>query len=258
MAFRKIATPLFVGVGVFVVSPSAYALDDDAPPSQTPPPADSPALGSAQGAAAASPAVFEFGARGGYVTPPIRGGTTPFGAGFGGRLGFNAGNVYLGISIVRYLGGTDVTLSNYAFVYGAELGYSFPIARVLSGSLILRPHVGGGAASIFHVDPSTTSSSGTSATSRTRNQSLPVDVVTQASSSATTGTTSSRSSSTVSNTTTVNGAYVDPGVSFLFASGPTYAGITAHSLILPSLSYGGAEATTWLSYGLEGQIGLRF
>src|ERR1700690_3817341 len=42
----------------------------------------------------------ELAAQASYVTPPIRGGANPFGAGFGGRVGLVYSGFYVGASVV--------------------------------------------------------------------------------------------------------------------------------------------------------------
>jgi hypothetical protein len=177
---------------------------------------------------------IELGARAGYMTGPIRGGTTPFGAGFGARLGFVFSGVYIGAGAVYFLGGTDVDLSDRSLLYGLELGYGFRFDRIAGGFLTLRPQFGFGDAAISHTDPSLAK----------------VDVVTTASGS---------SSSTTSDTITVHNLYLEPAVTTMFTSGAHFAAVTGSVLVIPGISYGGSsEATTWISYGLRGELGFHF
>jgi hypothetical protein len=174
----------------------------------------------------------ELGARTGYATAPIRGGDNPFGIGFGGRIGLAFGGFYAGVSIVDYLGGKDVDLTDAALLYGLEAGYGWRW-RVLSRSaLTLRFQLGAGNAAIAHTDPSQRK----------------VDVVTSASGS-------SRSSS--SDTTTVNNVYFEPGATLMFASGNNFAALGTSMLLIPGISYGEPGSTTWISYVVTAQLGFR-
>jgi hypothetical protein len=175
---------------------------------------------------------FELGAKVGYLSPPITGGTSPFGAGFGGRIGFSISGFYVGASVVDYLGGSDIDISNRALFYGVEVGYGLRVPLSSSTFFTLRPQVGVGNAAIMHTDPSTAK----------------VDVVTTA---------SGRSSSTTSDTVTVNNIYVEPALVAMFSSRSHFAALTANTMVIPGISYGG-EAQTWLSYGLSAQLGFLF
>jgi hypothetical protein len=168
-----------------------------------------------------------------YLAPPIRGGTTPFDTGLGGALGLTISGVYVGASVLYFLGGKDVTISDHSLFYGLELGYDLKLTRLGAGHLVLRPQVGGGGVTIYHTDPSTSK----------------VDVVSTAS-----GSSSSRSS----DTTSVNAFYVAPQVTLMYQDEHFLLGAASTLMLLPSVSYSGAPATTWLSYGGEALAGVRF
>jgi hypothetical protein len=171
----------------------------------------------------------ELAATASYVSPPIRGGVNPFGAGFGGRLGIAYDDWYLGIRVIDYLGGSDVDLSYRALLYGVELGYGirFPI---LAGSLLtLRPEVGVGDAAVYYTNPA-----------------LTADVVTSA------------SGSSASDTLTVNAIYVEPAIAVRWTSSGRFVELHGSTLVLPGISYGGATATTWLCESAQLDLGLRF
>jgi hypothetical protein len=171
----------------------------------------------------------ELGGKLGYMTPPIRGGTTPFGAGFGARLGVAASGFYAGASVVDYLGGSDIGITDHALLYGAELGYGFRLELPASGEFfVIRPQIGVGDAAISHTDPTQ------------------VDVVTSA------------SGGSRGTTTTVNSVYVEPAITTMFCWGKTFFALNGGVLVLPGIRYGGADPTTWLAYGIDGQFGFRF
>jgi hypothetical protein len=185
---------------------------------------------------AASPSVadvaVELGAQVAYVSAPIRGGTNPFGPGLGARLGIVIGRgLYLGGRITDFLGGSDVDVSYRALLVGAEAGYGLRLPLGGGASLTLRPQAGVGNAAIYYKDPS-----------------LRADVVTSAS-----GSTASQS-----DTLTVNALYVEPGLAAMLASGAHFALLKSTALVIPSIAYGGAGSTTWIAYGIEGQVGFLF
>jgi hypothetical protein len=184
---------------------------------------------------------FELGGKVAYLSPPIRGGTSPFGAGFGGRAGFSFSQVYVGLSVVDYLGSKDVDVTNTSLLYGAELGYGIRLVRVNGSVLTLRPQVGAGGISVFRTDPSTTASTRTTSSGRRGR----ADVVSSASGGA-------------GNVTTVDALYVEPAVTLMFSSGVFFVAINGNLVLVPGITYSGAEAATWLTYGTQGQTGLRF
>jgi hypothetical protein len=175
---------------------------------------------------------LEVGGQVAYVSAPIRGGTNPFGAGFGARLGIVvAGGLYLGARVTDFLGGSDVDVSYRALLYGVEGGYGVRVPVLGSGVFTLRPQVGIGNAAIYYTDPS-----------------LRADVVTSASGSA----------ASESDTLTVNALYVEPALAAMLASDSHFALVKSSALVVPSIAYGGADATTWITYGVEGQVGFLF
>jgi hypothetical protein len=186
---------------------------------------------------------FELGGKAAYTSPPVRGGTSPFGAGFGGRLGFDIAHVYVGLSVVDYLGGKDIDVTDTALMYGAELGYGFRLVEVDGSVLTLRPQVGAGGVSVFRTDPNPTGS--TTPRSRGGGRRGGADVVSGASGSN-------------GNVTTVDAFYVEPAVTLMFSSGVFFVAINGNLVLVPGIAYSGAEAATWLTYGTQGQTGLRF
>jgi hypothetical protein len=166
-----------------------------------------------------------------YVTPPIRGGTNPFGAGFGVRAGLDAYGFYVGVSVVDFLGGKDVDLGYRALLYGLELGYGQRVLTLGSSFLLLRPRVGVGDAAVYYTDPK-----------------LAVDVVTSA----------SGHSSSSSDTLTVHNIFVQPGVTLELSAGGCVLALDGSTLVLPGIAYGGADPTTWISYSAQLEAGFRF
>ena len=237
-----------LGAGIVAFPPAAYAQDgwqtpteSNAPPEESSPPAaapsraenpeSSPPVGPDHGMGKVD---VELGGVASYMTGPIRGGTSPFGAGFGGRAGLDFGGFYVGGRVEDYLGGSDVHLSDKALLYGLELGFGFPLARIGGATVSLRPLVGVGDAAIAHTDPSLAK----------------VDVVTSASGS---------SSSTSSDTVTVNSIYLQPGLTLMLVSGSNFVALNGSMLVIPSISYGGSSDTaTWLTYGMQAELGFRF
>ena len=198
--------------------------------------------------AAAIENFWEIAANAGYLTPPIRGGTTPFGAGLGGRIGGSVGNLYIGGKVAGYLGGSDIDVTDRSVLFGAEVGYSFHIHWVGPFSLVVRPQIGVGGLVVFHTDPSSISSTaGTASTTP--------DVVTTASGK----TTSGGGGSGPSDTTTVSAFYLEPSLPLLFsAGGSVFFGVRPSMLIVPRVAYSGADPATWLCYGIHVELGTRF
>jgi hypothetical protein len=203
-----------------------------------------------------------------YLSPPIRGGTSPFGGGFGGRIGFTVAGVYLGASAVDYLGQTDVDASTHAVLYGGEIGYGLRLSEFSGVSLTLRPQVGVGGVTVLYTEPNTTSTGSTPSNVRAR---ADVDVVTTATarvsrssavspSSGASGTLGSSSTAAVSDstTTTLSNVYVEPSVALLLSTPIMFVGVNANVLIVPGLSYAGSDPMTWIAYGIQGQLGVRF
>jgi hypothetical protein len=195
-------------------------------------PADLPPVAESR-APSPTPIHFEVGAVGAYVTAPIRGGANPFGIGFGGRIGITVDEFYFGANVLDFLGDSDVDVSYRSLLAGVEAGYDVRIHLSGPTSFVLRPQIGVGDAIVYFTDPSLAK----------------VDVVSTAS-----GSSSSSSSDTIS----VNNVYVDPGATVMLTSGLGYLSLNASVLLLPGIVYGGADATTWVSYGTRASAGLRF
>jgi hypothetical protein len=188
---------------------------------------------------------FELGGAFAFTTPPIRGGTSPFGMGFGGRAGlaFSSG-VYVGLAVIDYLGSKDVDVTDTALLYGLELGFGFELADAPEAKLTLRPQVGVGGVTVFRTDPS--ASAATTPTSGSGRRQ--VDVVSGAS-----GGGGGRS-----NVTTVDAFYVQPAITLMYATGAFFMAASPNVLIVPGITYSGAAPSTWLAYGAQAQAGLRF
>lgn len=204
-------------------------------PKQEPAPQPAPAQPEAQapavaGAGAGENVQWELAGRAAYVTAPIHGGTDPFGAGFGARAGLTWGSGwYLGATFTYFLGGSDVDVSYRAILYGLEFGYGIRFRTFGEAMVTLRPKIGVGDAAVYYTDPS-----------------LAADVVTSASGSA------------ASDTLTVNNLYLQPGLTAMLDAGGHFLAVDASMLVLPGIAYGGADATTWMSYGLQAELGFRF
>ncbi len=123
----------------------------------------------ARDAHALGPVDIEVGARAGYATNPSNGSLNPLGVGVGGRAGIAfLGGVYLGGSVMYYLGGSTTgdqtvdttsstmpthstyTISTSTLMIGGELGYGMKLLELLT----IRPQMGLGNAAF------TTSASG--------------------------------------------------------------------------------------------------
>jgi len=172
----------------------------------------------------------ELGAVVSYVTPPIRGGTNPFGVGFGVTAGLVYSGFYFGVTVLDDLGGSDVDVTYQALFYGLEIGYGWKVPAFQGAALTLRPVLGLGDAAVSYTDPS-----------------LAADVVTSAS-----------GSSSSSDTITVNNVYVEPALMLMLSSGHHFAAVRGSALVIPGIQYGGADPTTWLSYGARLELGFVF
>ncbi len=216
--------------------------------------------GRALPAPSSSATSWELGARASYLAPPIHGGSNPFGAGFGGRLGVSMQSIYIGVSVIDYLGSQDVDLSTRSLLYGAEVGYGFRVPTGNGVFFMVRPEVGAGGLTLFYTTPSTSSTPATSTTVATRAN---VDVITTASASAATSGSSGSSGSSSSpasdtTTTTVSSFYVQPGVTMMFSSASSFAGLKGSMLVVPGVADGVGGTSTWITYGLEADLGVRF
>jgi len=56
----------------------------------------------------------------------------------------------------------------------------------------------------------------------------------------------------------VTNVYLRPGVVAMLGSGTHFVAIDAGAVVLPGISYSGAEATTWISVSVDAQLGFRF
>jgi hypothetical protein len=208
---------------------------------------------------------WELGGRASYLAPPIHGGSNPFGAGFGARLGLSTSNVYVGVTVIDYLGSQDVDLTTHSLLYGGEVGYGFSVATGTGVFFTVRPEAGVGGLTLFYTTPNARSAPSSSATVKTRAN---VDVITTASASSnvvSSGSSSgssggSSSSSSVSDTTTVtvSNIYFQPGVTVMFSSASSFVGVKGSMLLVPGIADGAGGTSTWLTYGVEGELGFRF
>jgi hypothetical protein len=169
----------------------------------------------------------ELGAHAGYLTAPSADGLNSFGLGFGGRLGVSFSGVYIGASVIDYLGNSQGSISESSLLAGTELGYGFRIRGLGNGSITIRPQIGLGYASLMRTDTS-------------------VDVV------------STASSSGGGKTTTVGNVYVEPRLVVMYANGGSFVSVSAGALVLPGLTYDSNGSVTWTSYGARAEVGLRF
>jgi hypothetical protein len=194
----------------------------------------------AAGRGAPSRVHFEIAASADYLAPPIRGGTNPFGLGFGGTIGLTMAHLYVGFAFVDYLGGTDVTQSDQSLLVGGELGCQIVLREMsrLGITLELRPSVGVGNAGVSHTDPALVANA-------------KPDVVTTASGRVLSG-------GKPSDTVTVNSLYVRPKLAIVLRHGWHFVALEGDALILPSIGYAGADPTTWLTYGIQLRIGAHF
>ena len=181
-----------------------------------------------------TPIHFDIGGDALYMSAPIHGGANPFGLGFGGHAALTFGSFFVGARVVDFLGDKDVNISYRALLAGAVVGYEIRAQLASDTDLIVRPEIGAGDAVVFYTDPSLLAKA---------------DVVTSASGGA---------SSSPSDTLTVNNVYVDPSVAALVRWQKLYGGVGVDALVLPGIVYGGANATTWLTYGVGLRCGARF
>jgi hypothetical protein len=212
--------------------PSQAQPEGSTPGARTAPPADVEIPSSARSRKTVE---VELAGEVAYITAPIRGGATPFGAGFGARIGLDFSGFYIGVSILDFLGAKDVDVSYRALLFGGEFGYGFRAPAFGGAFWILRPRLGVGDAAIYYTDPTLP---------------LKVDVVTTASGVS--------STSTSSDTITVNNVFLQPGVTLELASRGHFVAIDGSMLVLPGIAYSGAAATTWISYGAQVQLGVSF
>ena len=203
----------------------------------------------------ASDAHLELFALGGYMTPPVAGGVTPFGLGGGGGIALDVGHVYVGGRILAYGGGSDDSgSSERALLYGLEAGSTI---RVTPG-FALRPFVGAGGASIAHTLPPSSTTSTSSSTGGFASVVPRPDVITQAT-SISTGSGRGGAGGSSADTVTVSTWYVEPGIVAMatFPSG-AYVGLRLSALYFPSVQYGDDTSATWLSYATHLTLGYAF
>lgn len=210
-------------------SPPPVSPPAPAPPSPSGTASSSPPAGEPSAAEASSGVHLELGGVLSYVTPPIRGGANPFGVGLGGRAGIRWSGVYVGIDIVDFLGETDVDITYAAMLYGLDVGYGFSVPAWPGANWVLRPQLTLGDAAVSFSNPNSGA-----------------DVVTSASGSA------------GSDTITVNSLFVAPALRLQLESPAVFVAFEGSILVLPGIAYGGAEATTWISYGSTLELGVRF
>jgi hypothetical protein len=193
---------------------------------------------------------LELGARGAYVSPPVRGGSTPFGFGAGGGLDFVFAHVMIGASVLAFRGtSSDDGSAETAILYGAEAGYELRPLPWLS----LRPMLALGGAAVTSTNPIAASTTTTTTTPVGR-RTTPVDVVTQASSISTGGGSLATTTSTV-----VNALYAAPGILATAALSPgTFVGVGGRVLYFPSVSYSYDSSAAWMAYSLDVALSLRF
>jgi len=238
----SLATLLFAhGYDARAQEPDLPLVTDFPPEEPPPPPPPRPLepdrdVGATLAGATDTLYLVEAAGRAGYATAPIRGGVNPFGTGFGARAGVNLGHVYLGASVMDYLGGSDNGATDQAVLAGVEVGYDGRIGRYLT----LRPLLGVGDTILSHTEP------GIGGT---------VDVVSSASGSSS----SSTSGGTPPVTTTVHQIYVQPGLTALFGYHRFFAAVNLGALVVPGITYGPAPAqeATWVSVSFDTQIGFR-
>jgi hypothetical protein len=58
--------------------------------------------------------------------------------------------------------------------------------------------------------------------------------------------------------TTLNNVYLQPSLTLELSLGMPFFALSGDVLVLPGVSYSDAPSTTWVSYGLQGDIGMRF
>jgi hypothetical protein len=267
MQYRAVSRrrrPAWLALGLLGPFAAGDALADEVVGVSGEGPSEAPSLGAAAGLASTDdPHHFELTGHTAYTMAPVRGGTNPFGLGFGARLGFVVSHVYVGGLVVGYLGGTDVDTSETALLLGGEVGYDLG-TRLGDGWLTLRPQLGVGMVTITRTDPSllATSSSSTSSVKVTKpdvvTQATPAPVSSGSSGSAGTITSSGGSSSSApSDSVSVSNVYVQPGVTLMYSFGSAFAGVNGNLMMIPGLNYGGYQ-TSWFVFGMEGRFGLRW
>src|SRR5277367_5071446 len=97
---------------------------------------------------ALGPIGVEIGAKAGIGTTPIStsGYPNPLGFGLGARGGIDFLNIYAGVQLMYYFGGSDnvsvngesLSIKEHTLMYGIEAGYGFTLIDVLT----IRPQIG--------------------------------------------------------------------------------------------------------------------
>jgi hypothetical protein len=177
----------------------------------------------AKDAHALGPIGVEVGAKGGVATNPAdSGATNPLGFGLGARGGVNITSIYLGASLMYYLGGSQtlagVDASVHTLLYGLEAGYNIDLEI-----LTIRPQLGVGNASLVY------------------SGSIPVP-----------------GGGTISGDHTDSHLYLEPSVAAIIGLGGLFVGADAGVLLIPSVDQGGGNSKTYTSFTLHGQVGLKF
>jgi hypothetical protein len=89
---------------------------------------------------ALGPVGIEIGAKAGFGTQPSNTDTNFLGFGLGGRGGVTFMNIYAGVNVLYYFGGSDTYDSYHSLMYGVEAGYGFKLLDLLT----IRPQIGVG------------------------------------------------------------------------------------------------------------------
>jgi len=92
---------------------------------------------------AVGPIGIELGAKVGYGDNPTGGDPNPLGLGIGGRGGVTFMNIYAGVDVRYYFGGSaniapGASISAHSVLYGIEAGYGFTLVDILT----IRPQLG--------------------------------------------------------------------------------------------------------------------
>jgi hypothetical protein len=249
----------FAVVGIAAIVPgraSAQSLDPTA--AETPPEAV------AETAGAPKPFAFMMSAGGGFASAPVGGAVSPLGVGLGVSVGVMIHQVYVGGTLLHFLGGNDgLGNAESSTTYGGEIGYELRLGARYS----LRPAFGFGGASVTQtatIAPPPLSASPPVAPTRPGGYAHGTlgspDVVTQAS-GVTTGPSGGGGGTTADTTTSTSTTtvYVEPSLTgFVWFSDHAFAGATASYLYFPSVSYGQGLSTSWGSVSGRLQLGYRF
>jgi hypothetical protein len=170
---------------------------------------------------ALGPVDLEVGAKAGIGTNPSDGTINPLGFGIGARAGVAIKDIYAGLNVMYYLGGSDTVLgadvSAHALQYGLEGGYGFHLIEILT----IRPQLGLGNISF---------------TSKAEGSGLTFE-------------------------DTKGYLYLEPGVVALVSLGGLFVGADANLLVIPGVeerSGTTTESKTYTAFTLHGQVGFKF